>query len=42
VERYYRVIRLPQDVQETVRAGLRAELDNQQRRAHRVRANAGQ
>lgn len=33
VQRYYQVIRLPENIQETVRAGLRAELDNQQRRA---------
>jgi hypothetical protein len=33
VERHYRTMRLPEAVQKTVRAGLRAELDTQQRRA---------
>lgn len=33
VERYYRTMRLPVTTPETVRAGLRAELDSQQRRA---------
>lgn len=33
VERYYRTVRLPEATQETVRAGLKAELSNQQRRA---------
>jgi site-specific DNA recombinase len=33
VERYYRTMRLPAKTQETVRAGLRTELDTQSRRA---------
>ncbi|MDT5024274.1 MAG: hypothetical protein QOE61_700, partial [Micromonosporaceae bacterium] len=33
VERYYQTMRLPLETQETVRAGLRAELDTQARRA---------
>ena len=33
VERYYQTMRLPAETQETVRAGLRAELDTQARRA---------
>jgi hypothetical protein len=33
VERYYQTVRLPKETQETVRTGLRAELDTQQRRA---------
>jgi site-specific DNA recombinase len=33
VEQYYRIIRIPQDVQETIRRGLRADLDQQRLRA---------
>jgi hypothetical protein len=33
VERYYRAVRLPKATQEKIRTGLRAELDDQQRRA---------
>ena len=33
VEEYYRTFRMPDDVQETVRTGLRAELDQQRQRA---------
>jgi site-specific DNA recombinase len=33
VERYYTTIRLPEDLQDTIREGLRTELDQQQRRA---------
>ncbi len=33
VERYYKIIRVPEALQETIRAGLRAELDEQRLRA---------
>jgi hypothetical protein len=33
VERYYRYVRLPENVQDTIRAGLRAELDKQRQQA---------
>jgi site-specific DNA recombinase len=33
VERYYRTLRLPEETQEKIRTGLRAELDDQHRRA---------
>ena len=33
VERYYTTVRLPEDLQETIRAGLRVELEQQRRQA---------